>query len=224
MFVIPCNLVTLAVLPDSAQIRAKAAEVVARPDFQLDSQVDHESMGVWLRAIFWLLNKLRAFVDFLNSLPSPLWWMVVIGMTIICLLLIGHVVWTFAGLLSGNRRRKSGAVLTDSGVDADELERKANQAEANGDYIGAIRMLFRAGLVRIEKYQRKPIRRGITNWELLRRYRSSPFFEPLQSFVGTIDAKWYGHDDCVKDDCQLCRTEYVRICNLIEGRIHAVGS
>ena len=105
---------------------------------------------------------------------------------------------------------------------AEDLELKAEQAEAQGDFIGAVRLLFRASLLRIERAEERPIRRGITNWELLRRYRTSPLFAPLERFVQTIDSKWYGHDECVRDDCVNCRTEYVRIRGLVERQAHAI--
>ena len=63
------------------------------------------------------------------------------------------------------RRRIS---LTDPGreIGPDEFEQQAALAETNRDYIGAVRLLFRAALRRLEIFEKKKFRPGITNREV----------------------------------------------------------
>lgn len=211
-------------LPEAKTIRDKAAEIVARPEFQLDTDRQGESLNLFLRVLFWLLQPIRWLLEFLSQLPSPLWWLVVITMTAALVALIAHIVWSFIQAVHGSPRKRLGTLARDSKATPEELERAAAEAERQGDYIGAVRLLFRAGILRIERAEEKPIRRGITNHELLRRYRTSPLFEPLDWFVRTIDAKWYGYETCVSEDCLLSREEYSRICRAAVRRPHAVGA
>lgn len=215
----------LATLPDAEIIRKKAAEVVARPEFQLDSGSERETFTLWIRLVRWLISPFVWLSKMLQGLPSPLWWLVVIVLSLVLLALIAHISWTLYSAIKNPGRRRSAAVTNVPTATAEDLERAAFEAEAVGDFIGMIRLLFRAGLRRIEKAEDKPIRRGITNYELLKRYRKSPLFEPLEWFVDTIDSKWYGHDVCVSEDCSAGRKEYSRIRELVERQeAHAVGA
>jgi hypothetical protein len=215
------NLILLTSVPDAPAIRGKAGEVVARPEFQLDVQADPESLNLWVRMLRWILTELRRLFAFMQSLPGPLWWAIVIGLCVVLIALITHIIWSFATSIRGKARRRFTADGDDL-PDPEELERLAGRSELLGDYIGAVRYLFRASLLRIERSEEKPIRRGITNRELLSRYKTSPLFEPLKRFVATIDAKWYGHEECMAEDIQNCRMEYSRICGLVERQPHAV--
>lgn len=216
--------VVIAGLPDGEAIRRKAAEVLARRDFQLDADRDDQSLSILARLGIWLLKMMAWFAKLLDGLPSPLWWLVVIGLVVTLIALCAHIVWTFIVAIKGGSKRRTHLLTSDDRRVPEEFERAADQAERDGDYIGAIRLRFRAGILRIELAENRPLRRGITNHELLRRYRSSPFFEPLQWFVQTIDSKWYGHGECQPDDCFTCRSEYDRICQLANRRAHAVGA
>jgi hypothetical protein len=91
------------------------------------------------------------------------------------------------------------------------LEQLAERASLAGDYIGGVRLLFRAALRRIELFEHKKLRPGITNRELLRRYRTSPLAAPLARFVETIDLKWYGSLPCERADYEACEIEHDRI-------------
>ncbi len=216
------NLMTA--LPDAETIRRKAAEVVARPEFQLDNDRQNESLGLFMRILLWLLKPLRWFLELIADLPSPLWWLVVILLSVAALALIGHILWSFYRAVIGTPRKRLTAALQDTRSTPEEIERAAAEAEARGDCIGAVRLWFRAGILRIERAEDKKLRRGLTNHELLRRYRSSPLFEPLDWFVRTIDAKWYGYEACVPQDCTLSKEEYARICQWSVRRPHAVGA
>ena len=213
----------MGVLPDAEKIRQKAAEVVARPEFRLDSGVDRETITLWLRLLQWILTPFRWIGRILEGLPSPLWWLIVISLSLLVIALCGHILWSIFSAFKSPRRTAATLLASEQQVGAEELERAAAEAESSGDYIGTIRLLFKAGLRRIERAESKPIRRGITNHELLRRYRKSPLFEPLRWFVDTIDAKWYGHETCASDDCAASRAEYSRIRSLIERRTHAIS-
>lgn len=212
----------LAALPDADAIRRKAAEVVARPEFELDSGIDAEQLNLWWRILMWLLTPVRWFFELLGDLPESLRWLVVIGLLSVLLALVGHIIWTFVRAIQGTPMKRFGSINRDRFASPEELEASAEGRAAEGDLIGAIRCLFRACLLRIERAEEKPFRRGITNREILRRYRTSPLFEPLSRLVETIDTRWYGHAPCEEGDYLDCRTEHARIRSLVERQAHAV--
>ena len=91
------------------------------------------------------------------------------------------------------------------------LEQRSIEAAGTGDYILAIRLLFRAGVLRIEQAQKHALRRGVTNREILTRYQNTPIAEPLGLFVDMIDRKWYGDDVCIEMDYRNCTDAHATI-------------
>ncbi len=223
----PCDRILfvafVATLPASA-IREKAQEVVSRADYQSDAAKDPRGALLFWKILRWILTPFRWLFDQMEGLPDALRWVIVAVLFVLLVLLVTHIVWTFVNAVRGGPRRKFVLASREKEILPSEYETAAAEAEAKGDYIGAVRWLFLACLLRIERAEEKPIRRGITNRELLRRYGKSPLFDPLSRFVETIDSKWYGHDICEEDDYVICRQEHSRICEIIERRSHAIGA
>jgi hypothetical protein len=92
---------------------------------------------------------------------------------------------------------------------------------ARGDYIAAVRLLFRACLLRLESAEKRAARAGVTNREHLRQHQDSPVFEPLRVFVDIIDTKWYGRGDCGRDDYEACIAAHARIHQFAKDGLHA---
>src|SRR5204862_3309692 len=69
----------------------------------------------------------------------------------------------------GGRRARGAA------EDPRELEREADEAERNGDFERALRLRFRAGLVRLARTEAIPRRQSLTNGEIARRLHSRGF-------------------------------------------------
>ena len=101
------------------------------------------------------------------------------------------------------------------------LERLAQEAVAQGDFISAVRYLFRACLVRLQANDERTFRPGMTNREYLRRFRKTSFVDSLALFVELIDTKWYGGGDCRREDYESCRTAYALIQQQMKDISHA---
>jgi len=213
-----------ATLPDSEIIRRTAEEVVRRPAFRLDPQPESETafLDLLLRFIEWILTPLRWLSELLSGLPFWLRWPIFIGLTTLLAVLILHIIYT---LVLAIRRpiRRAGLAAMDARTqnDPDAIERLAAEAVARGDYIGAIRLLFRASLLRLDLTEKRQTRVGTTNREYLRRHRDSAYFEPLKLFVETIDSKWYGQEDCRPEDYDACRSAHSRIHQLAKDALIA---
>jgi hypothetical protein len=218
------NLFSLKALAPPEEIRRKAQEIISRPDYELKSP-QNSHPGILTRILIWFLEKLQAFFEAMSGLPDVLRWIIVVVLFVALMVLILHILVTFLRAFRGLPRRRAASLLQrEPFVTPEDLEHAAELSHAEGDYIQAVRHLFLAALVRIERAEDRPIRKGITNRELLHRYRSTPLFGSLARFVDVIDAKWYGHDICQEEDYRGCRTEYSRIRGIAERRRHAVSA
>lgn len=223
MWIVSGHSTLLAALPAGDQIRRKAEEVLARPDYDLKGGLDRETVSLLFRIIMWVLTPIRWLLERMEGLPWPLRWVIIAILFALLIALVTHIIWTFIRAVRGTSlRRAGGAVLRERAIAPQELETEADQLASRGNLIGAIRLLFRASLRRIELMEEKPFRRGITNREILRRYRSTPLRAPLGRLVDTIDACWYGETVCQPSDLETSRADYAAIRTHLERGRHAV--
>lgn len=211
-------------LPIPAEtIRQQAAEVVARPEFQLGLSRRQPPDLWWLD---WILRPLRWLFDLLSGVPDVLRWPIVVFLMLLLVVLIWHIARTFWQALQAPQWRVSESTRRELRASPQELERLAEQLASRGDWIGAIRQLFLAGVLRLEQADNRTFRKASTNHEILKRYRKSAVFEPLQLLVDLIDSRWYGQVPCEKEDYLKGQTEHRRIVDCIErsGGGHAVGA
>lgn len=204
------------------QIRRTAEEVLSRPEYEIEKPTELKDLGWLARILRWIVEAFESFFKLINGLPDVLRWIIVTLLFVLLLALLGHILWTIIRSVGKLSRPSFSEVERERMVSPNELEDAANQAHAQGDFIGAVRYLFAAALMQIARAEEKPFRKGITNRELLRKYRSTSLFEPLQQFVQIVDAKWYGHEVCEESDVQIAREGYDRIRRLAERRMHAV--
>jgi hypothetical protein len=205
-----------AEMPPAESIRTAAREVVGRPYFDLDSSRHEGGTPILLELLRWILRPFFWLFDQLEGLPEFLRWLIVILCVILCVALIAHIAYTLVRAIGDpTSRRRLQLDSTSREVDPDEIERDAQLVGSQGDYIGAVRLLFRAALRRLEIFEKKKFRPGITNREVVRRYRATPLAESLARFVNTIELKWYGQLPCEQADYLTCRDEHGRICEYI---------
>jgi len=202
------GLIGAASLPDPDVIRRTADEVVRRPEFRLEPVRDSSLLQKFLwRLWLWFFKLMGQLWD-----VSPvLAWLVVILLVATLVALIVHIFYT---LRQGLRSHIGlGAALTSKRrqFDPAQLEREAEEAAGRHDYIGAVRLLFRAAVVRLDQQAGRIARPGTTNREYLARYRASTVIDALGQFVDVIDAKWYGHGECDVDDYRRCRQAHALI-------------
>jgi Domain of unknown function (DUF4129) len=214
-------------LPGPEEVRRAAREVLARPEFQPDAgPVVGEGLAEFFARLF--IRAIASLVELFRWLHgmSPIFaWLFVSALVITLVLLLGHIGWTIAGLFRKDRDalRAYGAGSRKK-VDPAELVRQAEAAQALGNYILGVRLLFRACLARLEQIEGKPLRLGATNREHLNRYRGTPIYDWLARFVSVIDLKWYGYEPCVAADFMACQEAFTRICTLAAGTGHAQRS
>jgi hypothetical protein len=196
----------------SDEIRRAAAEVVSRNYFDLGGASQGDGEPLWWRVLRWLLTPFIWLFQSMEGWPEFVRWTVVIACFVLLVVLVGHIIYTLAAAVRGPAVRRQRPYLSaHRELDPAELEREADRAGGLGDYMGAIRLLFRAAICRIDAVEKRKLRPGATNRDLLRRYRSTPIIGSLERFVETIDDKWYGEGACLETDYVSCRNEHARI-------------
>jgi hypothetical protein len=210
-------------LPDPQIVRQTARDVLAQPEYQLDPSTDFSDfIADFVELIKSVFRAIQRWFDWLLGMSPILAWGIVLALVISVCLLIGHMAWTVMAVVRGDRRAlDSLAELARRKVDPAELAREADDAGARGNYILAVRLLYRACLARLEQTEERPFRPGATNREHLNRYRATPLYEWLARLVSIIDLKWYGSEPCLASDFAESRDAYERITLLARGRAHA---
>lgn len=204
-------------LPDADTIRQQALDVLKNPEYKINpSETDivklWEKFGAFLGRI---IGPLRKAFAALYDISPILAWLTFIVLLLILIALVWHIAYTLRAALRNKREESLRAQYKAAQRETPGMhEQAARQALAQNDYIGAIRSLFRAGLLRLELAQKRELRKGMTNREFLQRYRNTPASEPLAYFVETIDRKWYGEDRCTLEDYQNSLHAYEKLCRV----------
>jgi hypothetical protein len=94
----------------------------------------------------------------------------------------------------------------------EELEHAADDAERSGDWERALRLRFRAGLLRLDEARVLPFRESITTGEVARRLRSRDF----EGLARAFDEVVYGRRAARADDASAAREGWRRV--LAEAR------
>jgi hypothetical protein len=99
-------------------------------------------------------------------------------------------------------------------VDPGRLEREADEAERRGDLERAIRLRFRAGLVRLDRARAIELEASTTSGAVSRTLRSHDFDDVAASF----DAVVYGRRPPHGEDVELSRTGWKRVLAAVGAR------
>ena len=119
-----------------------------------------------------------------------------------------------AGVARTRRRRSAGGDRADDGEDPDALERAADEAERDGDLDRAVRLRFRAGLLRLGDRGAIRYRPSVTTGEV-RRTLDSRRFDDL---AGTFEAVTYGGRAADRPDVDDVPGASGRTCSKRSGR------
>ncbi len=159
-------------------------------------------------ALKWLGDRLRPIGDFFSriteSLPGKIALAAVLaGVVAVVALLVARRRAATSTAAGGVGRRRSADAHTDPG----RLERDADAAERRGDLDVALRLRFRAGLLRLDRAGAIRFRPSITTGQVARRLRLRNF----DDLAITFDAVAYGGRHASATDLQSARAEWPRV-------------
>lgn len=158
-------------------------------------------LGDWLRALTRpIAERLPSF-----DLPAPLQVVLALAVLALAVAVATRLVRRRAAEAVGEergRRRAPGQSL-----DPDGLERQADDAERRGDLDTAVRLRFRAGLVRLDAAGAIKLRPSLTTGEVRRRIRS----DALHDLTATFEAVAYAGEPAGADDVAAARRDWPRV-------------
>lgn len=198
-------MIAAATGPSAHQAQHEAQRILAERRFK-EAHVPDPLGGVFT-AIGDLLTKIGNWIDhgvqsLAGGLPGGTGLLIVIGAA----LALGLSAWLTARTL----RRRAEAAGPGAGtgraaarpVDPRALERAADDAEQAGDFDAAVRLRFRAGLVRLDRGGRFRVRESTPTREVARALRSPTFDRVAAGF----DAVAYGARVPGAEDARLQRS------------------
>jgi hypothetical protein len=159
-------------------------------------------------ALEWLGDRLRPIGDFFSRITESFAGRLALAVVLAAVIaLVAVLVARRRAAMSAagadERRRRSAEEHTDPG----RLEREADAAERRGDLDVALRLRFRAGLLRLDRAGAIHFRPSITTGQVARRLRLNAF----DDLAITFDAVAYGGRPASVTDLQSARAEWPRV-------------
>lgn len=195
--------------PGPGPAREQARDILAERRFR-ETDLPRPFAGL----LDWIGERLRPIGDAVARLaalvPSAVLWPVV-GAAV-------AVVAAFVALRLGRRRaggpERLRAERAEAAAGPADLERLADEAERRGDHGTAVRLRFRAGLLRLDRLRVVPFRESLTSGEVARRLRSPEFDRVSRSFDEVV----YGRRPPGREDAEEAREGWRRVLAEVAAR------
>jgi hypothetical protein len=188
----------------AAGAQADARDILAQQRFR-GSDLPGPFHGLLERLSRWL-HKLDGVFDWLNDLlpgGDAVVWIVLAALVCAIAAIVARRV--LSGRVSASEAAAAAAGAAPE--DARALERRADEAEAAGDLATALRLRFRAGLLRLDERGAIEFRPSISTYEVRRALRSEDF----DSLAATFDDVVYGGRPPAEDDLSSARERWPRV-------------
>jgi hypothetical protein len=191
--------------------RGAASEILDERRFR-GSSVPRPFHGV----LQWLGDRLRDITRPVHGLGrhipggDAVVWAVIAGIVVLLAAIASQRVAARRGGRELERARSARRGEQDPG----DLEREADAAERAGDIELALRLRFRAGLVRLGRAKVIPLRESVTTREVRRALRSGDFDELARTFDEVV----YGGRAARRDDLDAARATWPRVLEAAQAR------
>jgi uncharacterized protein DUF4129 len=188
--------------PDEA--RRQAQDILDEPRFE-GADVPRPFAG----ALEWLGDRLQPVADGIDNLGNQ----VPGGPVVLWTVLAGLVVLAAGAATATTIRRRADAVERTRAAGLPEaedprmLEREADRAERDGDWERAVRLRFRAGLLRLDRRRVIEYRPSLTTGEVARAVGSHAFADVGERF----DAIAYGGRPAAREDAEHARRAWAEV-------------
>ncbi len=195
----------MTVLPavDADRARDEARRLLSGEPYR-SRRAPRPFQGVLERLGDWIVEPVQRFFERLgDGLPgagSGVWVLVAIPVVAIAAVVALRLIRDRDRI----RLRGAGEFDFEGGDDPEALERRADEAERRGDLDGALRLRFRAGLLRLDRLGAIELRPGLTNSAAARRLRSRRFDGLARNF----DEVAYGGRPATPADLAESRSEW----------------
>jgi len=198
---------------DSERLREEAERILAQGRYRAQPTAS-ESFGEWLERLWY------GFLEFVADLADLIGGPLVLGLLLFSLVVVGAVLITRN---LGHRRAREIELrimrehLLARGADPAGLEREADKAASESDFATALRLTFRAGLLRLDERGRIRYWPGLTSAEIAELLSSREF----EALARRFDEVVYGHRTATAVDFANARQGWDHLLNV--GVSAAVG-
>lgn len=144
---------------------------------------------------------------FFGLIPGPVWILVLIATVAVIVVLAVRARRRPATRAPSTTPKRSRGGIEDEEEDPDALERAADEAEHDGDLARALRLRFRAGLLRLGDRGAIRYRPSVTTGEVRRTLGSATF----DDLAGTFEAVTYGGRTAEPPDVERARRAWPRV-------------
>lgn len=192
--------------PPSDEISRAIAEELAQAKYRLGTPW-------WTRVVDVLERAWVRFIEWVTAISEY------VGGPVVMALLVGGMLILTAVLITANLGKRRAQRIDDRlrreheaarGMDPVELELRADSAEVEGNHALAMRLLFQAGLIRLDRAGLIDLRPGTTSGTVAESLGSSEFDHVAERF----DAVVYGDRPASADDPDRVRSLFS---SLLEG-------
>jgi hypothetical protein len=185
----------------AAQAREEARRILAERKYR-GSHIPRPFHGFleWLGRRFGFVGRAASWLSGHLGGPFVLW----VILAAVCVAIAAFVAIRLARRRTRHIPRFDGATHGARSMDPRELERLAEEAERRGDLEIALRLRFRAGLLRLGRAQAVPLRPSLTTREARRALRSTRFDRLARDFDEVV----YGRRAPRADDVANARSEW----------------
>ena len=177
---------------DSDRLRAEAERILSQAKYRVETTTS-ERFSAWMRDLWF------RFLDFLDSVaglvggPLVLGSILVVTVVAVSMLIARNLGKRRAREMEQQIRREHALAR---GVDPGVLEEAADRAAGRGEIGEAVRLRFRAGLLRLDEAGLIKFRPGLTSAEITEELQS-PLFESL---AVRFDEIVYGRQPATRED------------------------
>lgn len=190
--------------PSPPELRRQLEEILAS-GYQLEAPTMVE-LRQWLAQLPGLLSDLLVNVapaDPLAGWPEWTRWMILgVGLAAMALLFT-HMLLTVASVLRGERKRPRAGGEKSAPLDPEAARRRAMQALESGRFDEAVRLLYRAALLRLNRLGALTLDPSRTNWENLQALRAPATVRAtMAELTDLVDATVYAGEPATSASAQ----------------------
>jgi Domain of unknown function (DUF4129) len=189
-----------AVQETPAEAREEARRILAEDRFH-----ETELPRPLRRPLEWLGDKLEPIADFINRVLEPLPGETSLVWLVLAAAVLLVAVWIATRLVLRHGpaapRQGAGSRADEESADAATLERLADAAERAGDLERALRLRFRAGILRLVERRQLDDPEVVTTGSLVRKHRSDVFSAGARAFEEVV----YGRREPTPEDVRRVR-------------------
>jgi hypothetical protein len=193
-----------ATAASSAELRRQARSILAQSRFERPAAPRPlDGLFHWVAPVVrWLSRAVDKVVALVPGRGAVLWPVLAVLVLAAAVLLARRSIRRRARAeVDEARGRRVGATTMD---DPGQLERSADEAARAGDLNEAVRLRFRAGLVRLDEQSVIALRPSLTTGEVARVARSPTF----AGLAGTFEEVAYGGRSATRADVETARTAW----------------